>query len=210
MKPPDLMQIDDYHFYVPAALPGAPTILHIGAYPGNCAHTLRARYPRARIIAVEVDPANLNGLRKRVAQDSVDVHTIAVGDHDGSALLYQCDNDTAHTIFNNERTDLPFRSKVPVKMRRFSTMCAQLGLSDIDLLLLNCEGAELYALQEICRGLAVRIGQMCVAWHCWAHHALYQRACRDDIIRSLCASYTIIDSPYRPIHWTLFVRKDLL
>jgi len=77
---------------------------------------------------------------------------------------------------------------VPGKCLR--SLLAESCIGEIDLLLLNCEGAELHALRELAEDteLRVRVRQICTSFHC-DHCATYPAEERDKLLAALLPYY---------------------
>lgn len=125
--------------YAPAVLPeSAATIIDAGANIGLSTLDLRARYPDARIVAVEPDPRAAALLRRNVEPAGVEVHQLALSDADGEAELYT--SETA-VVAGLQRT-LGDQRAVRVRTARLQTLLERVGAQRIDLLKLDVEGAE--------------------------------------------------------------------
>jgi FkbM family methyltransferase len=83
----EIFQIDTYNEY---PLPEtAATILDLGANAGLASRYFRSRYPRARIIAVEPDPATARLAQRNLRSFDVEVIEAAVAVHAGSVMLHR-------------------------------------------------------------------------------------------------------------------------
>lgn len=113
-------------------------ILDLGSNIGVSVLYFRARYPNARIHAVEPDPkafelleANTRGL------PHVSVHRLAVADHDGEALFFPASESFASSLRHDASV-----AATRVEARKLDTLMKELSLERIDLLKVDIEGAE--------------------------------------------------------------------
>jgi FkbM family methyltransferase len=110
------------------------TILDIGANVGLFSLWARMRFPDARIVAVEPNPAAFRFLQHNVSALKIEIHPIALGLCDGTISI---DSDTDITCCKVKVT-----SNGNVAMTRFSTFVNRNISGTIDLLKMDCEGFE--------------------------------------------------------------------
>lgn len=149
----ELMVIRDILLDEEYALPAdaAPqVILDVGANVGVSVLSFRARYPDARIVAVEPDPRSFERLARNVGPDPrVDlVHAAAAGEP-GEVTLFRTPGFSiaASLTGRGEGEATP----VAVRARTLDEICDELGVDRIDVLKLDVEGAELEALRGFSR-----------------------------------------------------------
>lgn len=137
-------------------------IVEIGAR--DCRETLafQDNFSRAEIYTFECNPDTLPLCRERVANIS-NIHLIekAVSDKDGKLTFYQTDNEKTKTsrpdgnpgassLFK-ANPDYPLekyvQKEITVDSTTLSSFCREVGLSQIDLMWLDIQGAELMALK---------------------------------------------------------------
>ena len=132
-------------------LTGIDTIADVGASFGFFSLAARAHYPRAAIHAYEPNPRILPLLRANTANFGVTVHAQAVGATNGSVNLIDdgpSDQARVGKLQNGA-------SNYDVDQVSLETVLAQAG-GRIDLLKLDCEGAEWEILQPVAGWKAVR------------------------------------------------------
>jgi FkbM family methyltransferase len=124
------------------------TILDLGANVGIASAWFRARYPAARIVAVEADPDTFAKLEHSLAHDeSVTLVNAAVAARSGEVTLFRAQGySVASSLAQPEGQDV---SPVSVRACTIDELCAEHGLERLDLLKLDVEGAEIDALEGL-------------------------------------------------------------
>ena len=126
------------------ALPGvAPsTIVDLGANVGVAAAWFRVRYPEARIVAVEPDPATFAKLARNIGGDpAVTLVHAAVGRESGEVALSRAPGYSVASSVAVRPPDAAETVRVPAVT--LDEVCAEAAIERIDLLKLDVEGAEL-------------------------------------------------------------------
>lgn len=134
-------------------------ILDIGSYDGGDAIRLRNAFPDSRIVAVEADPNRFSIVEANVGGSRVETCQFAILDRDGPVDWYPAINsrigtvDAQGSIYRQSAEQdaaFPFirQSERPVTVagHRLDTLCAALGITGIDLLHMDIQGAEHAAL----------------------------------------------------------------
>lgn len=142
---------------------GAPirageTVLDLGGHIGVFTLFAALRVgPHGRVVVCEPGPKNLELLRRNIARnhlDQVRLHPCAVADQDGEADFYiaadPADNPVADTL-----TPAAGRSAIRVKLRTLDGIIAQEGITAIDHLKIDVEGAEERVLDGGAKALAM-------------------------------------------------------
>jgi FkbM family methyltransferase len=132
-------------------LQSEPTvILDLGSNVGASIVFFRARYPQARIVAVEPDPRAFARLRANVAQlDGVTVLNLAAAGADDRRPFYQATESWLSSLHLPEGESASSES-IEVETRTLESLLAELGIDHVDLLKIDVEGAE----EEILPGFA--------------------------------------------------------
>jgi FkbM family methyltransferase len=118
----------------------APVILDCGAHIGLASLFFKQRYPNARIIAFEADPAICEVLRFNLNSFGildVEVHQSAVWVHDRGVTFERSTDDAGKVRGESLKSESPNASLVP--SMRLKTLLSQ---SSVDLVKLDIEGAE--------------------------------------------------------------------
>lgn len=117
------------------------TIVDVGANIGMAALYFGTLYPAARLFCFEPEPENLELLRQNVAQlgSRVTVIGAALGATEGQATFVPS-SDSANKGGGSCLSDREEGLKVPVTT--LARVMAEHGVDKIDLLKLDCEGAE--------------------------------------------------------------------
>lgn len=122
------------------AFPSAPeTIIDLGANYGDSTLYFHALFPRARIFAVEPSPHSFERLRVHVAPyaNITPVHAL-VSDSTGSGRLNLTDSGSlGNSILERESS-----ASVAVPSYTLDALIAHLGLTQVDLIKFDIEGAE--------------------------------------------------------------------
>lgn len=121
------------------------TVVDVGANVGAATLWFASRAPKARIVAVEPSPAVIPSLVRNVEaaglSQRVDVVPVALGATSGTGYLVPSPSSITATV-GASRTGHP----VPVVSLR--QLLDQAGIDELDLLKLDCEGAELEILRS--------------------------------------------------------------
>ena len=133
----------------------SPMIFDVGANVGTVTQDYRRLFPTAVIHAFEPFPESFAWLVQNTASDpNVFAHELAVSDHKGTCLL----NSNASAVTNSMlATDprgreawgeglLETAKQVEVQTTTIDSFCQENGISAVDILKLDIQGAELIAL----------------------------------------------------------------
>ena len=122
------------------------TIIDVGAYDGVYAGELGREYPSAKVHAIE-PCEHLWKLITKNTSNNVILHKLAIHDTEGKIKLFQEKSigvdkkpSQSNTIIKAESHGL--NKEVEVISKPFSIFCKENKINDIDLLLINAEGAE--------------------------------------------------------------------
>jgi FkbM family methyltransferase len=115
------------------------TIIDLGAHIGLATLRLLAANPTARVIAVEADPALIPQLRANTLGLPVVVVNAAVGDRSTPRTLW---HSTKLAWGNSFRRVALSQTPVTVRGLTFEDLLQEVGVTEIDLLKLDIEGAE--------------------------------------------------------------------
>jgi FkbM family methyltransferase len=131
---------------LPQLPPEARTIVDLGANIGLAAVFFALRYPRARLLAVEPDPANFTLLEANTAALGSRVRPLrcAAWSHDGEvAMQAEDEHGMALGEWGYRVGQAGARVERAVPAQRIDTMCGMAGFTEIDILKVDIEGAEL-------------------------------------------------------------------
>jgi FkbM family methyltransferase len=113
----------------------ASTIVDLGSNVGLAALYFRARWPGARVLAVEPNPAVLGRLRRNVAHlEGVTIAPVAVADRDGEGRLDVPSGSWSGRLGNGRGH--------PVATVTLDTLLADHRVASVDVLKFDIEGAE--------------------------------------------------------------------
>lgn len=137
----------------------APVIFDVGGHRGESVQFLRTLFPSASIHSFEPDPASFTAL-SALADEGVVCHNIALSDAEGAVeffrngishtnSLYKVNLESTDSIYmtkvrSHERDFEPerFNQEIKVSTCRLDDFCKRQGISHIDLLKIDVQGAE--------------------------------------------------------------------
>jgi len=145
-------------------------IVDVGANVGFTVAYLAARYPGARIDAFEPHPKHLATLRRTISlnrlDDRVFVHPAAAGVSDGSSKLLSAGVCSTIDAQEKQREVASGLEAIEVPVVDFFSA---IGSSPIDLLKIDCEGAE-YDLLMDRRFAEIDARAIVMEWHATSSH----------------------------------------
>lgn len=161
----------DADFIYRADLDDGSTVLDVGSFEGETVDRFSALYD-CRIHAFEPHPGILPRLVDRFASNpKVTVHPVGLGDSDAELSLQL--SGPGSTMYETVG-DVDGTSQVTI--RDAVAMIDDLGLSRVDLLKLNIEGAEFDLLDRLIdRGRIGQVRYLLVQFHEWHPRAYYRR-----------------------------------
>ena len=131
------------------------SILDLGANIGIASIDFALRYPQASIIAVEPVAANFQLLQKNISRlQNIRALNVAVGKHDERAVLRGA-GQSFRTQPVSVRSKASRREETTV--RDLNALLAELGITQIDLIKIDVEGAEYDVLTSLDPGLLRRV-----------------------------------------------------
>jgi FkbM family methyltransferase len=144
-------------------LPPGGVFVDVGANAGDFSlWACRVGGPTARVLAVEAEPGNVSWLRRTVERnglaDQVTVVHAAASESDGEVELLVTAKHGTHSIVENELHSTfeafrPLRREL-VPARRLDDLVEAAGLTSVDVVKIDVEGAELLVLRGATRLLA--------------------------------------------------------
>lgn len=175
-----MLNLTRYYFLDDKAMPDEPRVLHIGGDPGTKARLLQ-RWPAARVVTVDANPLLPADMHGALAHDNAIV-TLHVMANRGASSLWPMHEASGQTCVDT----------IPIRGGTLGTLIAQSGLETLDLLLMNCEGAELIAFEQLAASpeLRAKVPQICAALH-WCHYAVYTREEVEEQLATLTQWYAV-------------------
>jgi len=134
-----------------ARLPGSfGTIIDAGAHTGSASAAFDLLFRPNRLLAIEPNPALAAALRHRfAARPQIQVAAVALAETEGTLPFYLQDFDAASSLYPLRdgylaSLGLPDKcTRIDVPTRRLDQLAANAGFTEVDLLKLDCQGAEL-------------------------------------------------------------------
>lgn len=140
-------------------------IFDIGCHYGAFTAQALMKYPEATIVAVDMDPYNLNNLRARIGNNSkVKIVEAAVSKVEGETVGYFCTNSTTiNTLEKSWTTNSRFSKEYSwieksVDTITLDTLIDMYGLPDI--IKIDTEGYE----DVVLEGLSTKVPLICFEW----------------------------------------------
>lgn len=124
------------------------TIVDIGANVGIAAARFRLAYPGARILCFEPNPAALAYLRINAPRARAEIFELGLGETDARLPLYQGSHSTV-TASLSPRDLTRAGPTEAVEIRAGGEALARAGVSSVDLLKIDTEGAEVPILNSL-------------------------------------------------------------
>ena len=122
------------------------TIVDLGSNVGLSILYFRLRFPQARIVGVEPDPAAFALLVRNTERlPGVSVRHAAISDRDGTTLLWSAPSAVASALEHTHGAQRP----VEVPARTLARVLADAGVGEVDILKLVVEGSEFRALESL-------------------------------------------------------------
>jgi FkbM family methyltransferase len=146
------------------------TLVDIGAHIGGASAWLGAAHPRAQVFAFEAAPENAALARlNTAAMPNVTLTPCAVSDRDGWVRLHRVSgpNTGGHAVSAATSTGSDVGSAdMPLRCVGIHTVFADLPPGDVDLMKLDCEGAEWPILEALAASGAIsRIRHLVMELH---------------------------------------------
>ncbi len=184
-------------------------VLDVGANIGN--HTLAFSQRAAQVHAFEPLPRAFTLLKRNIAQNSLDnahAYKVALSDENAPATLYMvAEGNLGASSFDRRQTDV---QPVTVEKRIGDELLAELSVSKVDLIKLDVEAHELFALRGLMETLAHHRPFIAMEWN---DPLTIERLTDSPELRFLRREYTIhvMGSNYDRGYWRgeafAFVRR---
>ena len=186
--------IDGYFFFDKDKIPDVPVIVEVGAYSLHEIQPLSARYPYSRIVVVEASPTCCQNLKPHLHLfQNLSVYNVALASADEDVRINEYKEGwDANSIYDRKAEGLvPVNSPV-VPGRTLKSILDMCVITDLDLLLLNCEGGEVFALEQLLADAALRsrVNQISLSFHC-DHVKIYSASVRDNLLSQIAEYYDI-------------------
>lgn len=142
-------------------------IIDIGANVGYFSLYSANRFNSAIIHAFEPIPNNFNLLKKQIKINPkirLKAHNYAVGKTNGTLALNYNENET-YTTSASISKNIHGNNQITVNSLSIERYCSKNNIENIDLLKLDCEGAEYSILYGISPKLIKRIDMICLETH---------------------------------------------
>lgn len=174
----EIFVIDDYA----VDFKDAKLIVDVGSNKGYFSLRMSELFPKAKLYCYEPEPGNFNNLKKLLEENEIQAHLFQEGVSDESGILnlyIDSKNDGGHSIFNEIKKDA---KSITVEIVGLDTVMKRLpeGI-DVDLMKLDCEGAERDIILKMTQEYAERIHNIFYE----ATHSLYNPTILNSHLESL-------------------------
>ncbi len=138
------------HKAIAAFLKEKSTFIDVGANKGDFS-LLAAKIVghEGTIFSIEPEPSNCEWIRKSIALNrypNIQLHQMALSDHDGLAQLYLGENSGFHTLISGLRKR--DRGSIPVPVRTLDHLLEEVGFNQpVHMVKIDVEGAEMQVLK---------------------------------------------------------------
>jgi FkbM family methyltransferase len=175
-------------------------ILDLGANVGFATLFFHRRFPEARIVAVEADPATYRRLVRNVGSlpRVTTVHAAITGS-DGPVTFYPSAESIGSSMFPRDGA----AATVSVAGLSIATLMQQHHLDSVDLLKLDIEGAELEALRV---APLHDVGELIAEVHYDLHHA--DQATMRHLLEGFDARFVPLDQPHRDLVYAVNANRQ--
>jgi len=182
--------LDKYHYFNETIMPLNPAVVHVGIQDFDVLKKVKELYPNAYLKAVEADPDSFKAHKAEAKKLDIDFHNKALGS--GKKMtLNRFKNRASNSVFDRHEYDTTCELVDSVEVPTITW--SQLGSGD--LLVLNCEGGELYYLNMIVKDLDTRCNfdQICVSFH---NPRIYPTEIREKLLEQLESHFHIVVNPH--------------
>lgn len=210
---PDLEfdRCDEYMYFASNALPDNPTIVEVGSIHGAHGIKLCKRFGnKLNMIMYEAGAENHASLVRGVSLAFAPIivrHAVVTGS-DGMIEFFEFTEESSNSVYPRHKEEgRHLRRTSNIRSVSLETIMKENNCPNIDLLFLNCEGAELGILKEVLTKPALRdkIGQLCVSFH---GGRIYLSKETVLIVREMSEFFWVVEEKNDwPCH--LFVNKSL-
>ncbi len=137
-------------------------IFDVGAHAGSSSIAYRRLFPQANIHAFEPTPAAVDNLRAKFAEDDLhQLHALALSDRQGTMAVNLNASGATNSLLSTDADASPdwrplieTKRKIIVPIQTIDAFCAEKGITRIDLMKIDVQGAENRVLKGACNMLA--------------------------------------------------------
>lgn len=202
---------DTYMYFASNVLPDNPVIVEVGSIHGAHGIKLCKKFGNdLTMIAYEAGQENYESLITGIALVGAPIipRRAVVTGSDGMVEFFEFIEESSNSIYPRHTGEgRHLRRTSLVKSVGLETIMRVNNCSCIDLLFLNCEGAELSILEEVLAKPTLRgkLGQLCVSFH---GDRIYSHSKTIDIVQNMSEFFWVVEEKNDwPCH--LFVNKGL-
>lgn len=157
--------IDPYLFFDEDKISESSIFVEVGSITGKHALDLKLKYPKSKVIVYEASILTYNELNRRIG-NKIKVINKIVSDKKGKSVFYEYNSKSSNSIYNREGTNKKIINKYELETVSIKDILIENNLSCIDVLFLNCEGAELNILNDcLDNNLFYKVHQISVSFH---------------------------------------------
>lgn len=138
-------------------------VVDVGAHIGTFSLYSSLLFPEGKIVAIEASESNYSILKKNIEDNKLfNIHPYhnALSDQSSKIKLFHDDENWGHSITHDFSNDYEIVDGISLQ-----DVFDKEGLSKIDLMKFNCEGAEFQIIRTLGEHLAGKIGMMLILYH---------------------------------------------
>lgn len=155
--------IDPYLFFNEGILSKNPIFVEVGSITGKHAKDLKNNYINSNVIVYEASKSSYNNL---VKLKDISVFNKAIYDKKGTITFYEYNHPSSNSIYNRENKNKKILNEYEIETISLLDIFTENKIDYIDVLFLNCEGAEIDILTNYLEhGLFDKINQVSVSFH---------------------------------------------
>lgn len=136
-------------------------VVDLGANLGGFSYEMEKRF-KCKILAVEANPDLFKRLK---STNNTTFYNCAISDKDGTVDLVISDNIEASSMFTTIASIWTSGNTVSVSGRKLSSLLDEKGITKVDLLKVDIEGAELMMIDSLSDSELSAFGQISIEFH---------------------------------------------
>lgn len=207
------MNVGEYFFAEERLMPHNPNVVEIGVFTSDCAKIIMQRWPGARYCCVE--PSSVNFVKlldaARGVVSNCHCYRAALANRDGLMDFFIYPHEQLHSGFPRHINEgMTLERTEQVYGATLQKLLDWMQVEVADLILLNCEGGEILAMEQLASNakLRERVTQFCTSGH-FQHVHIYPKEVWDNLVTRLSQWYTISQRVTVPeIPYYLWTRKE--
>lgn len=198
-----LFYLTKYYYFDMNLVGDKPTFLLIGAYTVRILKKMLSLYPEAKIVIYEAEPSVYQEFSQIPFDGDVKFVRKALSRKDETIEIFKYSEEEASSVFKIGRRKP--KAVNTVEGQTLSTILNEHGIEKLDCLLMNCEGGELFALEQIASDASLRskISQVVTCYHD-DHTNVYTTEVKEEYHNNMLKTHEVFDSRRGKINYYLY------